>query len=330
MVRSYSNIAVQIGVESSAGTAVPAIKRLMGLKLDPHASFETVQHTPSGYKVPTVSAVTSEKTEADWEGPIDYKNIVYPLSSLFGAATITQPDATEAATAYQWDWTFTGKGATTPQTFSVEVGDGARASKFAYGTFTGMDLSIERTGDNKMSGSMVGQALTTGATLTPSPTEVEIVPVNGDHWDVFADSDSATIGTTPLASCYTADLSFGDVFKEEFVINSSKKSFNALYDAEGPKYEWSMTLGADATAEAYFDTLRNGGKTFISLKATGPVIASTVTYSIETQMCVIVTDFDAYQSQDGMYVLPISFQLAYDATWGKALTISVVNDLAAL
>lgn len=328
MVRSYSNIAVQIGVEAQAGQAAPANKRLMGLSLDPHAAFETQQHKPSGYKVATVSSVTTETTEADWEGPIDYKNIVYPLSSLFGAAVITKPEG--ATKANMWAWTFTGKGAVAPKTFSVEVGDATRASKFSYGAFTSMDLSIDRTGENTMSGSMVGQALQVGASMTAAPTEIEIVPVNGDHWDVFADVDSGAIGGTQLEAVYEAGLNFGDMFSQEFTINSAKKSFTSLYDSEEPSLEWNMMLGADSVAEGYFDRLRNGQKTFIRLQATGPEIEAGHNYAIEIDMCVIPTEFDAYESNDGIYVLPINFALAYDAAWGKSMVIKVTNDLTAL
>lgn len=330
MARSYSNIGVQIGVESSAGVEAPADKRLMGLTLNPHAAFETVQHRPSGYKVATVSSVTSEKTEADFDGPIDYKNIIYPLSSLFGEAISTQPDAETAADVYEHVWTFTGKGAVSPKTFTVEVGEPNHASKFNYAAFTSMDLSVARTGDNTMSGSMVGQALQVGDAMTPDATEIAIVPVNGDHWDVFADADSANIGTSQLESLYEAGLNFGDMLSEEFTINSANKSFTSLYDSEEPSLEWNMMLGADATAEAYFNTLRNGQKTFIRLQATGPQLAEGYTYGIEVDMCVIVTEFDSYESNDGLYVLPINFALAYDPTWGKSMTIKVTNDLAGL
>ncbi len=329
MARSYSNIAVQIGVESTAGTAVAANKRLMGITLNPHAATETVQHRPSGYKVATASSVTSEITEADFEGPIDYRNIVYPLSSLFGEATVSQPDGT-GSKANMWTWTFTGKGAISPKTFTVEVGDNARASKFSYGAFTSMDLSISANGENTMSGSMVGQALETGASMSPNAEEVEIVPVVGTHWDVYADPSGDNVGKTQLMHVYEAGLNFGDVFAQEFTINSANRSFNALYDAEEPTYEWNMMLQADAVAEAYFDKLRNGEKTFIRLKAEGPQIESGQNYSIEIDMCVMVTEFDSYESNDGNYVLPINFALAYDAAWGKAMTIKVVNDLAAL
>lgn len=330
MTRSYSTQAVQIGKETTPGTAVGANRRLMGLTLDPKPTIETALHRPSGYKVPTASSLISETTEADFEGPIDYRTLVYPLSSLFGSITPTQPDAENSPTVYQWTWSFTGKNIITPTTFSVEVGDSTRAVKFAYGVFDSLDLAIERTGENTMSGSLVGQALTTGAALTGSPTEVAIQPVSGTHWDVFADGAAEDLGDTQLLAVYDANLSFSDLFAQEFTLNSSKSSFNSIYEGEDPSFEWNFMIGADATGEAFLTNARNGTKRFIRLEATGPIIEDAFNYSIVIDMCVLVTEIESYESHDGLYVLPVTFSLAYDPTWGKAMEITVLNDVAAL
>lgn len=328
MVRSYSNVGFQLGRETTKGVAAPANRRLMGLTGDPSPAFETTQHRASGYKVPVVNTVTSEATETDYEGPIDYNAIVYPLSSLFGATT---PEADPgAATAFVWEWSFTGKGAVDPVTFTAEHGDAERAVRYNHAAFNSVELSIERTGDNTMSGSIIGRAMEEGVALTPDPVEIPIMPVNGDHWDVFADNAAETLGDTKLLAVYEAGLSFSDMFEQEYTLNSSNRSFNSLYDAEEPTFEWTMMLGADAVAEAYLTNLRDSKPKFIRLRATGPEIADGVNHSIEVDMSVFVTDVDSYQSNDGIYVLPLTFTLAYDPEWGKAMEIRVVNSLAAL
>lgn len=331
MARAYQNVAVQIAPETTAGTAVPANKKLLGLTLDPQASMEFQQFAPSGYRVNTVNQLVSEKTEADYDGPICFNTIVYPLSSLFGKTTAVAQATTNSA-AKDWTWNFTGKGDTAIQTYSVEVGDAGRASKFAYGAFTGMELDISRTDDNTMSGSLLGQALTTGATLTASPTEVDIQPVAAGGWDVFMDTTSASIGTTKLSTVYDANLNFGDFFAEEYTLDSTKTSYASLYDAEEPSFEWSMTVGADATGEGLITAARGGQKRFIRLVNQGAVVpsAATAKYTIQIDMCVSVTEVDSYESNDGLYVLPFTFGLMYDQTWGKAMSIKVTNGLAAL
>lgn len=331
MARAYQNVGVQLGVESTAGTAVAANKKLLGLKLDPQASMEFQQFSPSGYRVSTVNQLVSEKTEADYEGPICFNTIVYPLASLFGKTTPVAQSAPNAA-AKDWTWNFTGKGDTNLQSYSVEVGDAGRASKFSYGAFTGMELDISRTDDNTMSGSLLGQALTTGATLTASPTEVDIVPVAAGGWDVYMDTTSGAIGTTKLNAVYDANLNFGDFFSEEYTLDSTKSSFASLYDAEEPSFEWSMTVGADATGEGLITAARGGQKRFIRLVNQGAIIPSATAskYTIQIDLCVSVTEVDSYESNDGLYVLPFTFGLMYDSGWGRAMSIKVTNGLASL
>lgn len=329
-VRPYSGVAVQLGVETTKGVAVPANKQLMGVRLDPQVSGEFVTHRPSGFYVPTISSMTTELTEGDAEGPIDYNAIVYPLSSLFGAVTPVAGAAGDA-TAMTWTWNVEGSGAINPQSYSVEVGDGTGANKFNYAVFTGLDLDISRQGDNTFTSPLVGRDMTSGS-LTASPTQIDIVPVNGDHWDVFADDASGDLGNTKLLNLYDCGLSFGDMFSQEWTINSDNRSFNSLFMSEEPSFEWEMTLGADAVAAAYLAKARSGGRKFIRLQASGPAIAgaSTATYSIQIDFAAIVTSFDSYQSSDGSYALPMGFSVAYDPTWGQAMKITVVNALASL
>lgn len=330
MVRSYVNQGVQIGKETTPGTSVAANRKLMSLKLDPKPAIETKMHRPSGYKLPTAASVISEITEADFEGPIDYRSIIYPLSSLFGAATVTQPDTVNAPTVYQWKWSYTSKNIVTPVTYSVEVGDASRAVSFTHGVFESLDLSIEPKGDNTMNGSMVGRALVTGATMTSLPTEIEIAPVDGTHWDVYADATSADLGDTKLLALYEAGLSFSDLFAQEFTINSANSSFNSLYENEEPSFEWSMMVGADAVGEGFLTSARNSAKRFIRLAANGPIIEDDLRFGMTVDMCALVSEVDSYESNDGLYVLPLTFALAYDKTWTKALEITVINDIASL
>lgn len=328
MARSYSGVKVQLGVEGTRGVSVPANKQLMGLKLDPQVAGEFVTHKPSGFYVPTISSMTSEMTEGSAEGPIDYNAIVYPLSSLFGEVDPVEGGVGEEG-AQVWTWDVEGSGSISPASYSFEVGDNVEANKFNYGVFTSLDLDIARQGDNTFSADLVGRDMTTGS-LTASPEQVDIVPVNGDHWDVYADDSAASLGTTKLLNLYDCGLSFGDMFSQEWTINSDNRAFNSLFMSEEPSFEWEMTLGADAVAAAYLNKARNGGRKFIRLEATGPSIAGGGNYKITVDFAAIVTSFDSYTSSDGTYALPMGFSVAYDPIWAQAMKITVVNELESL
>ena len=88
--RTMGNIGVQLGTEVTPGTGVAADTKLMGLKLTPKSALDITQYRASGYKLPVGTSVNTDLTEADWEGPIDYRGILWPLSSIFGAADTTE------------------------------------------------------------------------------------------------------------------------------------------------------------------------------------------------------------------------------------------------
>lgn len=334
MARAAVNQGWQIGAEGTAGSATAANKKLTAYSLDPAPMIETKQHTPSGYKVPTVTQLLSEQMGADFDGLIDYRNIVYVLSSLFGPVTPTQPDSVNSPTVYEWAWSLDGKTKITPKSYSVEFGESGagNANKFTYGVFSAAELEISRTGENTIKGEMMGQELTDSATLTASPTEVDTEPVNGDHWDVYmADSGAGLSAGTQLEALYGASLNFGDLFVPEWAINSSEPSFKSLVENEEQTYEWEMTLGADAVATAMLtSTARASAKKFFRLQATGDIIEDALAFGLTFDFCTVVTDVDKFGSEDGLYVLPVSYVLAYDPTWAKFATITVQTDIASL
>lgn len=330
MAREYSGVAVQLGAETTKGTTAAANRQLMGVRLDPDVSGEFVQHRPSGFWVPTQSSQVTELTEGSAEGPMDFNSVIYPLASLFGKVTPVA-GSTGEEDAYTWTFNVEGSGSINPQTYTFEVGDSTGANRFNYGTFTGLEFDVARTGENTFSAPIVARALDTAATLTASPTQIDIVPINGNMWDVYADDSYANIGDNKLLNLYEANLGFSDLFEQDWTINSDNQSFNSLFLAEEPSFEWGMTVGVDAVANAYLTQARAGQKRFFRLEATGANIEGTTTpYRLTIDFCAVVTDFDSFQSADGRYALPMTFSVAYDSVWGQAMQITVVNGLATL
>lgn len=335
MPKAAVNQGWQIGKETTPGLAVAANRKLMAYTVEPAPAIETAQFTGSGYKVPTVTQMISERMGASLEGLLDYRNIIYLLASMFGSVTPVQPDATNAPLVYKWTWTFDGKSKITPVTYTTEWGEAGagNASKFTYGVVTGMEWEIGRADENTISADLIGQELMTGQTLTASPTEVDVEPVDGDHWDAFMADTGAGLTSSPtqLTELYAAKLSISDLFAPAFPLNSAEPSFTAVYESEEQEFELEATLGADATAAAMLtDTARNSKKKFFRFKATGDIIQGTLPFSITVDMCTVVKDADAFQSDDGLYVLPVTYALAYDKTWGKAMVIEVQTDVSAL
>lgn len=146
--------AVQIGVETTPGTAVDANKRLQGLTVTPGIRSSINTYKGSGFKFPTVSSLGKEWVEAGVSGPMSYTDLVYLLSGIMGTATITD----NGGGVYTWVWTPKIYSGDTPKTYTIETGSVLRAQRFVYGLLTGGTLQINRD-ECTFNGSMIAHAL---------------------------------------------------------------------------------------------------------------------------------------------------------------------------
>ncbi len=319
----------QLGVETTPGTGVAANKKFTDLMLvpGPEVNAEAVHST--GYLMPTGVQVTQEWASADVTGKLGFNGLVYVLSSLFGAAAITTPGG--GTNSRDWTWaSITGKAVTVPKTYTLEYGDAVRAYKAVHAFFNSLGISLDRTKVD-FSSSVLAQQLQTGITLTGSPTEIANQVAMPNQFDVYADDTGAGIGTTKLLAAYEAALNIGDRFVVDWPINSANASFSSYVDSESQEHTSSLKLAADATGDAMFSTtFRAGAKKFIRLKATGPIIEAAIPYLIQLDFCALITKPGKFESFNGVEVMPFDFVIAYDATWGKAMSVKVTNLLIAL
>ena len=150
------------GVEGTAtpGTAVVSGKQMSALALEMGPSINFDHFRPSGFKYSTIVTTGKDWAAAKITGQPTYTEIVYPLSSLLGVATISTPSGGTASRT----WTFSPSTTANdlPNTFTVEVGSSIRASKFSYGLVTGLTFPFNRD-KMDMSGDMIGQFMTDGA-----------------------------------------------------------------------------------------------------------------------------------------------------------------------
>lgn len=332
MARASISQTVQIGLEATKGDAVAADKKLQSLSIEPSINPETNQFRPMGQKWPSIVSLNREWVTAGVSGAPTYDEIVYPLSSVLETAAVTQPDATNAPSVYLWTFTPSSTDIDTFRTFTVEQGDSTRAHRFAYGVFTEFGLDISRAGID-LSGSMIGQSLEDGVTLTASPTTLPLVPVLPNDVSVFMDDTAAGLGTTKLASgagpAFSANFNIGDRHGPVWPIDAAVDSFAETVETE-PSGTLELTLEADATSMGLLTTLRDGDTKFVRIESVGAVIEDVQTYRLTIDLAVKVESIGSFDDEDGVYVVPPSFTLVHDADWGQALQLEVQNSTASL
>lgn len=146
--------AIQIGVESTPGTAVRPNRRLLSMEIVPSFEIATNRFRPRGNKFNTVQTKGKDSTMASITGQPDYTEIVYPLGSV-----LTTPVVAAAGAGWTHTYSPSSTAPDTPKIFTLESGaDSVRAMRSTHVMVT--DFGLNYTRDNiELTGTAMGQKL---------------------------------------------------------------------------------------------------------------------------------------------------------------------------
>ena len=316
---------VQIGVETTPGTAVAAGKKLLATSFEVSPNPDVSVFRPNGYKFATIASLNREWVEGSITGQMSYTDLTYLLSSLI----TTDTPATSGTTGQEWVFTSDSDGPDTPKTYTIEQGSSVRAHEFAHGLVTGLTLSFNNDGC-EVDGSFIGEALTDGITMTSTPTEIALQPVMRTQVQVYAeDSAAALSGATALARVLSAEWSLTDRYAPVWTLNGTT-TWDAFVESE-PTGEVKIMMEADAAGMGLLTTMRAGDTKFIRIEAVGPQIgAGPATYKLTIDTAVKITDVSDIRDEDNIIAVEWTGQFTHDSTWTKAFNISLINALTAL
>lgn len=325
---------VQIGVESTPGTAVAADKRLKSFQVVIGIDADFTEIVPNGHKFPTGFVPGKESTHAKiaCPGGISYDELPYLWSSVLNYAAAVQQGAT---TAYKWTNSSATTAEDTVKTYTVEQGSSVRAHKFAYGMITEVSLKGDRS-KVELDGAMIGQLLSDGITLTSSPTVVpaagNMVPLVPKNVSIYADDTSGGLGGTKLTRVLGWELSVKNRFAPLWVVDASNASW--VVGIEQPiQAELKLKLEANSTAMALVTTnMRGGTSKFFRVEAISSTNAGTAyPYSMKFDFCGQVKSAPGdLDDADGVVPVELTFGAVHDETWGKALEVNTICKTSAL
>ena len=315
---------VQIGVESTAGGTVAANRKLQALTIQPAIQVTASRYRSTGTKYPSAVVQGKEWVQAALAGHAAYNDLLYAFASMFGTVAATQQGT---LVAYKYSWTPNQSSPDTPQTFTVEQGSSVRAHSFGYGLVTDLTLNSDRE-NVTVDGTMIGQRLNDGVTLTGAPTAIADKPVRPSKIDVYLDTTSWGLGSTQLTRAFTYRWGLTGKFGPIWPLDSSKTSFAAHAELE-PTCEIVMRAEADATGMGLLTNLRAGTKNWIRFKAAGDAIGTSA-YSLTIDACVEVAAIGDFSDTDGVFATEFTLVPVYDETWAKAFTIDLICDRSGL
>ena len=318
----------QIGVETTPGVAVAATKLLQSIGFSASAQVSNRIFRPTGQKYGTVAALGRDWTQfsVDADSVPTFDELIYPLSSILGAAVVTTPAG--AVNARTWTFSPSSIDADVAKTFTIEKGNSVRAVEAAYAIFSALNINFGRD-DVTLGGTVMARAMVEGTTLTPNPTALPLVPVNGSDVSVYSDDTFGDLGTTKLLRDFRANWGISNKVAGVWPLDAAQSSFAAHVETD-PDPTLQLTPAVNDEGAAFLAALRAGASKFIRLEAVGPIIEADIPYKLTIDQAVKVREVAEYSEEDGTYVLPYTFEIVNDGGWGRAMQVSVTNTQAAL
>jgi len=188
-------------------TPAGAFKRILNMMANFGPTYEVETFLPSGNTAPTIGVLNDEFTEADFDGKACFNSLVYPLSSLFGDATITSLGGSPVA--YQWDWAWDGRTPLRPVSYTCEYGEPDDSDRAVGFIFNGLGFSGGRGGFD-LTAAGFGKKIVEGVDLTGIVKEVQTVTFGTQTGGTFTYSfkgvTTATIAWNASAAAQVSAL----------------------------------------------------------------------------------------------------------------------------
>ena len=333
--RSYISQGIQLGIEGVEGVVSPANRKLSSVSIMPRPNMEFSQFRPQGNKFNTLSVMNREWSTADIEGFPTYTEIIYLLSSLMGAATITTPAG--ATNARQWAFSINPTAADVPVSFTVEKGDGSFAERVAGLVVNSLNIGFSRTGDPELGGDAFARAYTTGVTLTAAPTELSLVPILPKDVSVYVDAPGATpetaLGTTKLTRVSNVAVNISDRYSQFWSLDAAQASYSAILEGE-PGATVDLSHMADASGMAFLANARAGDTRMVRIEAKSSTLIdagiAASAYRMTIDLAMKFSEVGDMSDEDGAVVIPYTGVIVYEPTWANAIRVQVVVPATAL
>lgn len=342
MARQTSTQSLQIGRETTPGTAVPATKSLRSMSISLNPQVESEAFRPKGFKYATTVAANKEWAGGDIEGVPTYDEIVVPFSGILSQATVAQQmDGATPTGAYKWTFSPSSSSADNPAIYTIEEGDATIAERMTHGLVTDFDLDISRS-EVGMGGTVIGQRLETGITKTINPVALaaDLVPILPGQVCIYISDTRAGLGTVGASTAgarqgtaLSIHPSIGGRFEPVWYLNCILNSFGSYVEAPEPDFSLEYMVEANANGLAWLDKFRTGMTQFVRIEATGPTIytgAAPQKYLLAWDFAVKVLEPGEKSDEDGVYAIAPTLQVVHDNTWGKATEVTVINKVASL
>lgn len=313
---------IQIGVETTPGTAVAANKKLLAVSMIPSPQVETEPFRAMGNKYASFISPNKEWTSISIEGKPTFNEIVYLLSSLLH---YTAPAQQGTSTAYKWTFGSNTSAADVGKTFTIEQGDASRSWQVAGVRVSGLTFNFGRNAVS-VNGNGVGEAFVTGGTLTANPTSLSPLPILPTMLKFYmADTQAGLAGATALDNAFELEWSLTDKFGLAWPVGQDPVAIEGVPNASG-----RIKVAVNAAGIALINALRNASTKWFRVEATGGSIDATYNHKFTLDFPAQIESVGDFTDFENAYTTDFGLLPIHDATWGKSMNLEIVTTLATL
>lgn len=344
--RAAVNELVQLGLESTLGTATAANRQMALLELVPTVDLDIKKYAGQGRKQAGAALSNKDFTDVKWstkgnqDDALSYSEFIYIMSSLMGRPT----PSTHAGGTNVKDWTYDaplqGPIVNPVASYTGQQGSSVRAHQFAGLVFASITIKGARDGVTA-SGDAKAQIFLPNQTITAAPTKIRLDPVLGADWTIYRDPTFGALGTTALLRAFEWEYVYSNVFGILWPGNKvgSQNTWAALVELD-PTHTAKILCEADAQGDTGITDARAGTTEFfrIDMKgalftaADGTLGAGDSAINREIKIDLAGKIGEKIQVKDGHDVLEeeLPLEVVEDTGWGHAALIVATNMLAAL
>lgn len=315
-----------VGVEPTPGGAPSSWRQMPYWEFTPAIDPDVETYRSPGVAFAQAAALIDERVEGTLRGPLDYESILWLAS-----AVLCQPDSAAVVDGVR-RYTFSpvSDAANVRDTWTLhQAQPGGRAQQMAFTAPRSLRLNIDLDACT-FECDVLAQPLQDDATLIGVPYERVMQPVAPPQVLIYlADSAAGLAGASPLDRARRAQWALTELYNPVRPLDGVT-GFSALADL-APGSSVKLLMAADAEGMALLTTMRDGATKFMRLVMQGESIGSgsdMATIQIDTALkCVNVSPFE---DDDGIYAIEWEFEIAHDATWGRAMQWQITSEVLSM
>lgn len=312
---------VQLGQETTWGTAVVGSARLMGVtdcKMDAADKFEQPEAYATMYPSP-LAALVAQSGVAKIEDTVTYEDLPYLLQSIFSSVSPT------GTNPYTYTYVAPLGAVATPKAYTIEYGILGASQAYKLAGAVGQKLNIKGRAGGLWTASLdlAGKILSTVTLASLAERTVEVVRMSDSG--IYIDAVGGTMGATVKASVLVSFELDVDTKRSTRLIAGSLNPF----DYSQPK--WSGTLKTvmefNADAKVVFDAMVAPGLVQRQIE----IRATSGTKSIKLQFAGYAGEpVTLWDDEDGNAIVEVTWVGEYNTTFASWLKAIVVNATATL